>query len=116
MTVRTSSVLADDTNARALLGLGIKKLDVADVDRRILLNAAALGITLAGPHVFPHAVDAFDHYAVLVGDDAAGLWQSCGTHKDVDDLFTGAREEISRARKERPQERRASESNGRLES
>src|SRR5258705_8355058 len=46
---------------------------VADVDGRIFLNAAALRSALAGPHVLPHAVDTFDHAAILGREDAQDL-------------------------------------------
>src|SRR5450432_4281328 len=44
----------------------IERLDVADVDRSVLLNPAALRVSLGWTNVLPDAVNAFDHDAVLI--------------------------------------------------
>jgi hypothetical protein len=51
-------------HSRAFAGRRINRHDVADVDRRILLNAAALRVSLRRSNMLPDAVDAFDHHAV----------------------------------------------------
>ena len=54
---------------RGLAGARVDRHHITDVDRGILLDASALRVTLAGLHVFPHAVDPFnDHHLPAVED------------------------------------------------
>src|SRR4051812_1747191 len=57
----------------ALARRRIDRLDVADVDCRVLLNPAALRCTLRRPDMLPHSVDSFHHYPVLVTEHAKDL-------------------------------------------
>src|SRR5205085_12457409 len=67
------AVLRVGADARAFAAGRVERHDVAQVDRRILLDPAALRIALRRPHVLPDAVDPFDDYAVLAGQDAQHL-------------------------------------------
>src|SRR5688500_3949299 len=75
-----------ELHPRALAGGRVQRHDVAQVDRRVLLNPAALGVALIRADVLPHAVDPFDDDAVLVRQDpqdAAGLaLVRAGDHDD----------------------------------
>src|SRR5262245_8663723 len=62
-----------EVHPRALAGGRIDRHHVAQVDRRIFLNAAALLVALIGAHVLPHAVDALDDDAVAVADNTQNL-------------------------------------------
>src|SRR5690242_3870571 len=65
-----------ELHASALPGRRVERHHVAQVERRVLLDAPALRVALAGADVRPRAVDPVDDHAVLVRDHAehaAGL-------------------------------------------
>jgi len=58
------SILSFIPSSNALAGRWIDRHHVAEVDRRIFLDAAALRVSLGRANVLPHAVDSFNHDAV----------------------------------------------------
>ena len=57
----------------AIAAARINRHHIADVDRGILLDSAALRTALAGADVLPHAIDAFHHAAIFRRQDAQDL-------------------------------------------
>src|SRR5580765_2330279 len=62
------AVLFLEPHACAFSRCRVQRHHVADVDRRVLLNATALRIPLIGTHVLPHAIDTFDDNAIAIGN------------------------------------------------
>src|SRR3954469_19392323 len=86
------ATLAGDTDARALLRLGIDDLDVADVDGALTLDHAGLdlGRVRQGALVALDDVDAFDVDPVLLGVHAQHLARLAAVlAADDDDLIVG---------------------------
>src|SRR5258706_2190108 len=83
------AVLHLKPHSRALAGRWVERHHVAQVDRGVLLNPAALRVALRRADVLPHAVNSFDDHAVLVGQDPQDLaYLALVRARDHDDLVT----------------------------
>jgi hypothetical protein len=78
------SILGFIPSSNALPGRRIDRHHVAEVDRRIFLNAAALRVSLGRANMLPYAVDSFNHDAFAArqhAENPAGLtFVSSGNH------------------------------------
>src|SRR5438270_3226773 len=68
-----AAVALFEPNTRCLAGGRIERQHVADMDRRVLLDAAALLILPRRLHMLPDAMNSLNHHPVLAGEDAKDL-------------------------------------------